>query len=46
MDNDRDRAHKRCGDARACHRSEVDDSRGTGKCVKCHDQKLVDSLFQ
>ncbi len=46
MDNDRDRAHKRCGEVRACHRSEVDDSRGTGKCTMCHDQKLVDSLFQ
>jgi hypothetical protein len=46
MDNDKDRAHKRCGEVAACHRNEVDDSRGTGLCVKCHDQKLVDSLFQ
>jgi hypothetical protein len=45
MDNDRDRAHKRCGEVRACHGSEVDDRRGSGQCTQCHDKKLVDSLF-
>lgn len=46
MDNRRDEAHERCGAVTACHGREVDDSFGTGKCTKCHDEKIVDSLFQ
>jgi hypothetical protein len=44
MDNDRDRAHQRCGDQAACHRRDID--LGAGQCTKCHDQTIVDSLFR
>jgi hypothetical protein len=45
MDNDRDRAHNRCGDQAACHQREADGSFGTSHCTKCHEDKVVRSLF-
>ena len=44
MDNSRDRAHTKCGTS-GCHKSAVDDSRGTGKCALCHSSRaILDSL--
>lgn len=40
IDNRRDMAHKSCG-ARGCHKREVDDSMGTGKCGFCHSKKFM-----
>jgi hypothetical protein len=40
IDNRRDMAHKSCG-ASGCHRREVDDSMGTGKCGFCHSKKFM-----
>jgi hypothetical protein len=40
MDNNRDRAHQKCG-ASGCHRSEVNDSAGTGRCSMCHSSKAI-----
>ena len=44
--NTRDLAHKACGGSSGCHQSDVNDSRGTGRCTLCHTQKLLGSLFQ
>ena len=40
IDNGRDLAHKNCGSS-GCHRSEVDDSMGTGKCKFCHSSQFM-----
>jgi hypothetical protein len=40
IDNKGDMAHKKCG-ASGCHRSEVDDSSGRGKCKMCHSSKTI-----
>jgi hypothetical protein len=40
IDNRRDMAHKSCG-ARGCHKREVDDSMGTGKCSFCHSKQFM-----
>ena len=45
--NNRDLAHKSCGESRACHKRDVDDSRGTANCRLCHSQKTIDNdLFE
>lgn len=40
IDNRRDMAHKNCG-SRGCHKREVDDSMGTGKCGYCHSKQFM-----
>ncbi len=40
IDNHRDRSHKKCG-ASQCHKREVDDSLGTGRCSMCHSSKRI-----
>ncbi len=40
MDNSRDQAHRKCG-ASGCHRSQVDDSKGKGKCSMCHSSQSI-----
>lgn len=40
IDNHRDRAHDNCG-AAGCHKREVDDSLGTGRCSMCHSSKEI-----
>lgn len=40
MHNKRDLAHKSCG-VGGCHKREVDDSLGTGKCTQCHSAKFM-----
>ncbi len=42
MNNKRDRAHRRCGDSRACHAGDVNDRLGTSRCTLCHSQKTID----
>lgn len=43
MDNRRDRAHKTCGDSSACHKRDVNGSRG--RCRLCHSQQLIYDEF-
>ncbi len=40
MDNSRDRAHNKCG-VSGCHRSALNESKGTGKCSLCHSSKSI-----
>lgn len=43
--NQRDLAHASCGTS-GCHRGDVDDARGTGRCGLCHSRKVVEqSIF-
>ena len=41
--NNRDLAHETCGESRACHKRDVDDSRGSADCKLCHSQKTIDN---
>ena len=40
-DGDKELAHKACGQVRACHRGQTDDSSGTAPCEKCHDRRVT-----
>jgi hypothetical protein len=42
MDNRRDMAHENCGSS-GCHKREVDDSMGTGRCGLCHSKEFMAS---
>lgn len=40
MHNKRDLAHQSCGSS-GCHKREVDDSQGNGRCTQCHSAKFM-----
>lgn len=42
IDNRRDMAHRSCGTS-GCHKREIDDSMGTGKCGLCHSKQFMAS---